>query len=46
MGVTRIKFQSACPYGHEEIEYIDLTHRAYVFCYTCKKQYIQEDFEA
>lgn len=41
----KIKWQPACPYGHENIDYVDLGHRDYIFCYKCNKQYIQEDFK-
>jgi len=46
MAVTRIQFQSSCPFGHKEIDFVDLGHRKYIFCYRCNKQFIQEDFEA
>lgn len=46
MAITKIKYQSACPYGHENIDFIDLVHRQFIFCYNCNKKYIQKDFEA
>ena len=42
MAITKIQYQSSCPYGHEEIDYVDLQHRKYVYCYECKKKYINE----
>ena len=45
MAITKIQYQSSCPYGHEEIDFVDLEHRKYVYCYECKKKYFQEDYE-
>jgi len=45
MAITKIQYQSSCPYGHEEIDFIDLEYRKYVYCYKCKKKYFQEDYE-
>ena len=45
MAITEIQYQSSCPYGHKEIDFVDLEHRKYVYCYKCKQKYFQEDYE-
>jgi len=36
--------ESQCPKGHNKIDYVNLGHRDYCFCYVCKKKYYRCDF--
>ena len=44
MAITRIQFQSNCPYGHDNIEFGGIINK-YIFCYKCNKRFYEEDFE-
>ena len=38
--------QDECPKGHEkdDVEYVDMVYRQYVFCYVCQKSYSPDDY--
>ncbi len=43
--MVNILFEDRCPFGHKNVDFIDLGHRKYIFCYDCNKQFIGEDYE-
>jgi hypothetical protein len=39
-----IENEERCPFGHKKIDFVNLGHRSYVFCYDCNKRFVQEDY--
>lgn len=33
-----------CPHGDKEVDFVNLGHRQYVFCYVCQCKYFEEDY--
>ena len=36
-------FNPICPKGHDNCDMVQLSNK-YVFCYTCKEKYFEEDY--
>jgi len=36
--------KETCPYGDKEIDYVNLGHRDYIFCYIYQCKYFKEDW--
>lgn len=42
--VEQKEIPKKCPYGHKNIDFVDLGDRKYVYCYSCKKKYSLGDY--
>ena len=40
-----MEMNEMCPFGHKVIDFVNLIHRKYTYCYTCKKKFSQGDYE-
>jgi len=43
--LKNLRDKTVCPFGHDTIDYVNLGHREYIFCYTCGKKFFEEDYE-
>jgi len=40
-----VRNKTTCPFGHDNIDYVDMWYYDYVFCYTCGRMFFEEDYE-